>query len=231
MSHSRGRASFKLIPANPVEDVEPPKVEGGPFTVWSREQQAALLAAASGTDLHVPLYLALATGLRRGELLGLAWPNVKLDAGHLHVVQTVEQTAAGVRVKPQPKTRRGRRTVALTPATVALLRQRRVAQAEEHLRHGLGKPDLLFPRWAASPAAFGMSFKALARRLGIVTSIHDARHTHITDLLAAGLHAKIVAERVGHSNVAYLIERYGHVTPAMNTAAVELIAAALPGVG
>jgi integrase len=111
------------------------------------EQQAALLGAVRETDLFVPVFLALATGLRRGELLGLAWPNVDLDAGLLRVVQTIEKTSAGARIKPQPKTTHGRRTVALTPGTVEVLRAHRVAQAEER--------DLLFPRWAGSPAVFG----------------------------------------------------------------------------
>jgi integrase len=218
---------LRLIAVNPCDDVDPPRVERAPIVTWTPEQQAALLTAADGTDLHMPLLVALATGLRRGELLGLSWSNIDLDAGHLRVVQTLEETKAGVRVKPCPKTRHGRRTVALTPGTVAALRRHKIAQAEEHLRCGLGKPDLLFLRWAHSPAVFGTAFSRMAARLGIETSIHVARHTHVTSLLAAGVHPKIVSERVGHSSVAFTLDRYGHVTPAMNAAAVHLIEAAL----
>jgi integrase len=214
---------LRLIAVNPCADVEPPRVERDPVVTWSPEQQAALIAAASGTDLYVPVLVAIATGLRRGELLGLAWPHIDLEAGLLRVVQVTEETKAGVRIKPAPKTKRGRRTVALTPATVAALRAHKIAQAEDNLRLGRGKPDLLFPGWAASPAVFGTAFTRMAARIGIKTSIHHARHTHITELLAAGVHPKIVAERVGHANIAYLIERYGHVTPAMNAAAVQAI--------
>jgi integrase len=214
---------LKLMAANPCDDVDPPRVERPEMVTWSPEQQAALLAAAERTDLYAPLLVALATGLRRGELLGLAWKNINLDAGSLRVLQVVEETKAGVRIKPAPKTKRGRRTVALTAATVTALRRHKLAHAEEHLRLGLGKPDLLFPGWAASPAVFGTAFERMAARIGIDTSIHDARHTHITDLLAAGVHPKIVAERVGHSSIAYLLERYGHVTPTMNAAAVHTI--------
>jgi integrase len=198
----------------------------------SADQQATLLAKARDTDLYAPVFLLLATGLRRGELLGLAWPNVDLDAGLLRVVQVIEETKAdGARVKPCPKTAHSRRTVALTPATVEVLRAHRAAQAEEVLRLGLGKPDLLFPRWADSPAVFGTAFSRMAARVGIECSVHDLRHTHITDLLAAGVHPKIVSERVGHSSVAFTLQRYGHVTPAMQTAAVQAIDAALPGLG
>jgi integrase len=218
---------LRLIATNPVDDVEPPRVERAPMVTLTGEQQAALLAAASGTDLYVPVFVALTTGLRRGETLGLAWSNVDLEARRLRVVQTVEETKAGARLKPQPKTTHGRRTVALTDSTIDVLRRHRVAQAEEHLKLGLGKPTLLFPRWAASPAVFGTAFTRMAARIGIAVSIHDLRHTHITDLLAAGVHPKVVSERAGHSSVAFTLDRYAHTTPAMHQAAAEQIDAVL----
>jgi integrase len=214
---------LRLIAINPCDDVDPPRVERAPIVTLTTEQQAALLEAVRDTDLFVPIFLALATGLRRGELLGLAWPNVDLDTGLLRVVQTIEETSAGVRLKPQPKTARGRRTVALTPGTVKVLRAHRVAQAEAR--------DLLFPRWADSPAVFGTALSRAAARVGIECSIHDLRHTHVTSLLAAGVHPKIVSERVGHNSIAFTLQRYGHVTPAMNAAAIQAIGAALPVLG
>jgi integrase len=222
---------LRLIAVNPCDDVDPPRIERAPITTWTAAQQTALLAAAEDTELYVPLLVALGTGARRAEVLGLAWSNVELDAGLIRIVQVVEETREGVRLKPAPKTKRGRRTIALIPSTVTALRRHRLDQAEAHLRLGLGKPDLLFPRWAASPAVFGNAFTRLAGRIGLRTSIHDARHTHITELLAAGVHPKVVAERVGHSNIAYLIERYGHITPAMNAAAIQTIERALPALG
>jgi integrase len=223
---------LRLIAINPVDDVDPPRVERAPIVTLSTEQQSALLAETRDTDLYAPVFLALATGLRRGELLGSAWPNVDLAAGLFRVVQVIEETKSGVRIKPCPKTTHSRRTVALTPGTVEMLRAHRIAQAEECLRLGLGKPDLLFPRWADSPAVFGTAFTRRAKRIGIDASIHDCRHTHITDLLAAGVHPKIVSERVGHSSVAFTLQRYGHVTPAMNAAAVQMIEAVLqPALG
>jgi integrase len=223
---------LRLIAVNPVDDVDPPRVERAPIVTMSAEQQSALLAEARNTNLYAPVYLALASGLRRGELLGLAWSNIDLVAGLLRVVQVIEDTKAGARLKPCPKTAHSRRTVALTPGTVEVLRAHRVAQAEEYLRLGLGKQDLLFPRWAQSPAVFGTAFTRMAKRIGIDASIHDCRHTHITDLLAGGVHPKIVSERVGHGSVAFTLQRYGHVTPAMNAAAVQMIEAVLhPALG
>jgi integrase len=218
---------LRLIATNPVDDAEPPRVERAPVVTLRPEEQAALLAAADGTDLYLPVLVALGTGLRRGELLGLAWPNVDLDAGLLHVVQVTEETRAGVRIKPQPKTTHGRRSVALPAMVVEALRQHRIVQAEEHLRLGLGRPDLLFRRWAAGPAVFGTAFSRMALRIGLDVSIHDLRHSHITDLLAAGVHPKVVSERAGHSSIAFTLQRYGHVIPGMQEAAARQVDTAL----
>jgi integrase len=211
-----------LIAVNPVGDAKPPKVEPAEMVTLRADQQRMLLVALSGTELFVPVLLALATGLRRAEVLGAAWSAVDLDAGLLRVVQTVEETKFGVRIKPCLKTTHSRRTVVLTPGTVAVLRTH---------REKANGSDLLFPRWAESPAVFGTAFSRAAARIGIKCRFHDLRHTHITDLLAAGIHPRIVSERAGHNSVVFTLQRYGHVTPAMHAAAVQAIDAALPGLG
>ncbi len=218
---------LKLIAVNPVDDAEPPRVESAPMITLNAEQQAALFQASEGTDLALPTLLLLATGLRRGELLGLAWANADVDASLLHVVQVIEETKAGARVKPQPKTTHGRRSITLPAVAVEALRRHRITQAEEHLRLGLGRLDLLFPRWAASPAVFGNAFHRMATRVGIDVSVHDLRHTHITDLLAAGTHPRVVSERAGHSSIAFTLQRYGHVVPGMQEAAARQVDDAL----
>jgi integrase len=218
---------LRLIAVNPVDDVDPPRVERAKMITLRPDEQAAILAAAHGSDLYVPTLLALATGLRRGELLGLAWANVDLDTGIVHVLQVIEETKEGARVKPQPKTTHGRRCVTLPQTATDALRQHKTAQAEECLRLGLGKPDLLFPRWASSPAVFGTAFTRMASRIGIKAGVHMLRHTHITDLLAAGAHPKVVSERAGHSSVAFTLERYAHVLPGMQDAAARQVDTAL----
>jgi integrase len=216
-----------LIALNPTADVDRPRVERAAIITLRLEQQATLLAAASGTHLYLPVLLALATGLRRGEALGLTWKNVDLDAGLLRVVQVIEQTKAGVRIKPQPKSAHSRRAVTLPAVVVEALREHRVNQAEEHLRLGLGPLNLLFPRAAANPAVFSVDFGRLATRAGIKTRFHDLRHTHISDLLASGVHPKLVSERAGHSSVAFTLQIYAHVTPTMHEAAAQQLDAAL----
>jgi integrase len=223
-----GRARrLKLITTNPVDDADPPRVERAPMVTLKPEQQAALLAAAEGTDLYLPTLLLLSTGMRRGELLGLSWLHIDLDAGLIHILQVIEETKAGARVKPQPKTAQGRRSITLPAVAVEALRRHRIIQAEEHLRHGLGRPDLLFGWWSARPAVFGTAFSRMAARVGVEASVHDLRHTHITDLLATGTHPKVVSERAGHSSVAFTLQRYGHVVPGMQEAAARQVDEAL----
>jgi integrase len=217
---------LRLIPTNPVEDAKPPKVELVEMVTLNADEQAALLTTAVGTEMHTPVLLALASGMRRGELLGLAWRHVDLEAGLVHVEQAVEQTKAGVRFK-SPKTRHGRRTVTLPQAAVEVLRRYRIAQAEEHLKLGLGKPDLLFPREAADPKEFSKAFARLADRAGVDITFHGLRHTHVTDLLRAGVHPKVVSLRAGHSSVAFTLDRYAHVSLEMQQEAAAQMDTAL----
>ena len=128
------------------------------------------------------------TGLRRGELLGLRWQDVDLDAGTLSVRQTVQiSRTAGIQFE-EPKTEKSRRQVTLPVVLVEALRRHRVAQAKERLVAGPDYQDhgLVFPR---------------------------VDETHATLLLGAGIHPKVVSERLGHSTVNLTLDTYSHVLP------------------
>src|SRR5262249_23072256 len=111
------------LPYNPAADVKPPKVERRQVAVYSLTQTADLLEALRGSWMHVPALLAVLCGLRRGEIAALRWGSVDLDKGRLAVVQSAEQTRAGVRYK-EPKSGQAR-TVALSAAVVGELRAHR----------------------------------------------------------------------------------------------------------
>jgi integrase len=219
---------LRLIALNPVKKAKAPAVPERTLTTLDIAQKTALLAAAaaSGITMHTIVFLALASGLRRGELLALTWGAIDLDGGCLQVAQATEQTRAGVRIKA-PKTRKGRRIVSLPAAAVDLLRRYKITQAEEHLRLGLGKPELLFPREAADPREFSKAFARLADRAGVDTTLHDLRHTHVTDLVNAGVNAKTVSDRAGHSSVAFTMQRYFHTTAEMDRQAAQQLDAVL----
>ncbi len=169
-------------------------------------------------------------GLRRGEIAALRWRNVDLDKATLSVVQSAEQTRAGVRYT-EPK--RGRsRNVSLSANVVDELRSWRVQQAEEMLRLGIRptsntlicttaagegiQPNSLTHEWLKSIEGTGLP------RI----RFHDLRHSHATHMLASGVHVKVASERLGHSKIGITLDLYSHVLPGMQEDAVAKVDAA-----
>jgi integrase len=152
------------------------------------EEAARLLAAAATTRIYVPIVLALATGLRRGELLALRWQDIDLTAGIIQVVRSLEQTNDRLRFKTT-KTKRGKRPVVVPPSVLEVLRDHKTRQAEERLRVGLGKSELVFTRVDGQPISPDSSTSWVARvakHAGVshIMPVHGLRHTHITQLAA-----------------------------------------------
>jgi integrase len=224
----RARA-LRLIAINPLEGVISPRVERHEIEIPDQDQTTRLLAAAATTRLYVPIFLALATGMRRGEILALRWQEVDLATSTLRVERSMEQTAAGLRFKT-PKTKRSRRAIALSPAAVEIIQDHRVKQLEERLLLGLGKPELVFTRATGepiNPRNFTKEFARIAKRAGVQITFHGLRHAHITALLRAGVHPKIAADRAGHSSITVTMDRYSHVIEGMQADAAQRIDGAL----
>src|SRR5206468_1936937 len=120
---------WQLLPWNPADAVDPPKVERSTMQTYDMPQTAELIAAFRGTRMLAPILLAVLCGLRRGELAALRWRNVDLTAAQMAIVESAEETSAGVRYK-EPKSGRAR-TVALSLIMLEELRAHRLRQAEE----------------------------------------------------------------------------------------------------
>jgi integrase len=176
------------------------------------------------------LWVVLATtGMRRGEALGLRWSDLALDAGRARVVQTIVQTRSVVSVG-EPKTARGRRSLALDAGTILVLREHRRRMLEERLLvgpdfvdHGLvfhepdgtcHRPDAISARFLRRVAEYGLP------RL----TLHGLRHTWATLALERGIHPRVVQERLGHSTIAITLGIYSHVSPTLHDEAAQLIA-------
>jgi integrase len=178
------------------------------------------LRAAEGTLLHLPVLVAVTTGLRRGELLGLRWSDLDLKAGTLTVNQSIERIKGKVAFKA-PKTNKSRRSITLPAVTVQALQEYRAAQAEERLKLGLGRDPrgLVFTRADGEPQDADSLTKAFGRLVVAtkVTSItlHGLRHTHISHLPMDGVHVKVVSERAGHANVNITLSVYAAYIPNM----------------
>ena len=218
---------------NVVDVHKPPTPEDGEVSILSPEQIEDVLDKLQCHWLHPIVSLALDTGMRRGELLGLQWGDVDLDGTSIQVERAVEETRAGLRVKP-PKTKRGRRSITLPKRAVTTLSAHRAEQLRVRLALGLGKPQdttLVF-----SDPEGGMLWPdnltrvwarvVLAKGLPRVT-FHGLRHTHASMLIAKGLDVITIARRLGHSKSSTTLDTYGHLFKGADAAAAAAIDAIL----
>jgi integrase len=203
---------------NPAADVQPPRPEDREIKILSKGEIGTVLKVARGTPLYAPIMVAVTTGLRRGELLGLRWSDIDLDAELLTVNQALEQIGGNVTFKA-PKTKRSRRTITLPSVTVEVLREHKAAQAEERLRMGLGRPHLVFSRPDGSPLDADRITKGFGRLIQATKvtpiTLHGLRHTHLSHLLMDGVHVKVVSERAGHASVTTTLVKYSAYIPNM----------------
>jgi integrase len=222
---------WNRLARNVADAAEPPSAKAAkapPMQTWSADQLRSFLEHVAEDRLYAAYHLAATTGMRRGELLGLRWRNVDLDTGRVSIVQTL----VGKREFSKPKTDKGRRNVALDPTTVGVLRDHRKRQLEERLAWGpayQGEHQLAFSREDGSPTwpqSLSRAFECHAKQSGLpVIRFHDLRHTHATLALAAGVHPKVVSERLGHASVGITLDTYSHAIPAMQEEAAARVAA------
>lgn len=202
------------------------------MTVLDENQTAVLLEAARHTRLGIVVLLAVATGLRRGEILALRWQDVDLDRGVAHVRRSLEQLRGGLNFK-QPKTAKSRRTVALPSVAVEGLKHHRLEQKKERLAIGPAyqDQDLICARVHGTPmdpSEVTAGFARLIAGLDLPKiRLHDLRHGHATHLLAQGIHPKVVSERLGHSTIGITLDTYSHVMPGMQEEAAQKLDSAL----
>jgi integrase len=214
--------------------VDAPRVKARELGILTPAQAQRVLESLRGKPLYPIAVLALATGLRRGELLALRLQDVDLDAGHLRVEQALEETQRGGLVFKSPKTRHGRRTVTLSPSTVAVLREHRKAQQEQRLALGLGKAPagaLLFAHWDGapiSPDVLTHQWANAMKKLGLKATWHSLRHYHASALIASGMDVLSISRRLGHGSPALTLNVYGHLFKPDDRAAA-IMEAALKG--
>lgn len=224
-----------VVARNVADLVDPPRRGRREMRVLSPEQARALLEAAREDRLEALYVLAISSGLRQGELLGLRWADVDLDAARLHVRAIMQRTREGIGLR-EPKTASSRRQIALTGMAIAALRRHRTRQAEERLKAGpeWQDNDLVFPNGHGKPIEQTnlqrRSFKPLLEKAGLPDiRFHDLRHTAATLLLKQRVPAKVVSEMLGHSQVGVTLNIYSHVLPDMQEEAAAAMEAALMG--
>lgn len=227
---------WDLIPRNPADSVEAPKPTPKEIHPLSAPEARRLLAAAHGDRLEALYVLAVHTGMRRGELLGLKWDDVDLDTTTVRVRRTLTRVDNGRRLAiGEPKTKKSRRTVNLTQRAVDALKSHRARQAEEKLRGGSYEDfGLVFAGESGgfiNPSNLRQrSFAPLLKRAGLGSkpiTFHDLRHTCASLLFQKNVHPKFVQDLLGHASVAITLDTYSHMLPGMGGEAAAAMGEAL----
>jgi integrase len=229
-----------LIARNPVEQTEPPQREKKiPTTLTPTQLQAFLEDAKDTAPVYIwALYMTKAgTGMRFGELLGLRENDLDLDDALLMIDQTLKRPGRQV-VFGKPKTERSRRTVTLPSQVVESLRQLRRWKREERLRQGSRYHDygLVFSLPNGKPLHANnirrRDMYPRLERLGLPRiRPHDLRHTHGTRLALAGVDARTIADRLGHSSPSFTMQTYVHGVPESQRHAADIATKLLPNLG
>jgi integrase len=224
---------WNVIRDNPADLAKPPKAPDRETQMLQPDEARQLLERLRDHPLYLLVSLALATGARRSEMLGLRWQDVDLEAGRLTVERALEETRAhGIRIKG-PKTKHGYRTIALPPHIVAELRQHWREQQEQRLAAGLGKAPEAGPVFATadgrhlSPNALSKAWPRIMAAIGMpAVTLHSLRHTHASMLIASGLDILTISRRLGHSSPTITLGVYGHLIHGIDDRAAQIMEAA-----
>jgi integrase len=227
----RDAVKWGYLPRNPAEDAEPPAAHGRKRKVWTTEQLRTFVEYVRDDRFFALWLLVATTGLRRGELAGLREEDFDLKGAR--VTPAVPRVVVdGYAQASEPKTSHGYRTLALDPVTVDAVRGHLKRWRKE--RRAVGHVSPLLFCWPdgqpVHPQTITDRFFRLSREAGLpFIRLHDVRHSYATAALRAGIHPKIVSERLGHASVAFTLQTYSHVLEGMDQAAASEIAAHILG--
>lgn len=218
---------WKLISYNVCDDVSLPRRMKHEVQPLSREQAQKLLEVARGHRLETLLTVALATGMRRGELLGLRWSDIDFTNGSLHIRRTMNYLSGYGYVESEPKTSTGRRKVVLPQFALEALRKHKAEQDEARRKKGTTwhEHNLVFCNTTGGfqdTRYLGKIFHNLLKEAELPNiRFHDLRHSAATILLSMDVHPKVVQELLGHSNISVTLDIYSHILPSMQQEAMN----------
>ena len=233
---------------NPTDGVSPPTAPKPRTRWWSVEELRTFLRHAEDDELYAAWLLFCTTGAREAEVGGLTWPDLDLDAGWMRIEWTLGMAARKLTWKPRPKSKAGKRVMALDPATIAALREHRQRQHEAQKAagpawqgsftdwQGLSRSELVWTYEDGSlitPRTLYDRFVKLSTEAGLPRiRLHDVRHSYASAALASatGWHdVKVLSQRLGHANVAITLDTYSHVLPAADETMAHTLASVILG--
>lgn len=227
--HSIIRASleyatqYQLIKRNPASVVKPPAVRHKDITVWDEQQMLKFLDFVKDEWDYIVYHLALYTGMRKGEILGLKWSDIDFINNKIRVMRSYSKTGFS-----EGKTANARRVIDIDETTVDYLLKRKKAVSENKLKMGqdYNDLDLIICRPTGDPVDVrnvNRRFDKFVERSKLPRiRFHDMRHTHATLMLKMGIPVKVVSERLGHGSIEMTLNTYAHLLPSMQLEAVQI---------
>jgi len=216
-----------LVSKNVCDFVDAPVTKEREMTVLTQEQAKKLLELASKHKLEAILTVALATGMREGELIALRWQDIDFNSKSLQVIRSRRRINGLGPVETKPKTAKGKRKITLPAFAIEALQKHHERQQEKRAKLG--------SKWKETDAVFTnfhggyleannllRDFKKLLERVGLPKMrFHYLRHTTATILFSMGVHPKVVQELLGHSNITVTLNIYSHVLPSIQQEAMD----------
>jgi integrase len=217
---------LELVSRNVAAVGRPVAAEEAEVCIIQAEEITAVMEALRDSELFPVVSLALATGMRRGELLALRWSDVDFTKFHVKVERSLEHTKAhGYRFKT-PKTKYSRRAISIPGSTVDMLRDHRRKQLEQRMALGMGKPPtdyLVFCRHDGRPLPPNHLTHRWKQAVGGKWTFHALRHTHASALIAGGVDIVTISRRLGHSSPTVTLRTYSHLFHKADTTAADAI--------
>ncbi len=219
---------WQLVTHNVCDAVDAPRVPKKEMQVLTGQQAQQFLEAARGEPLEALYVLALSTGAREGELLGLRWEDLDLALETMQIRRTLTRMVRKGFTTSEPKSAKSRRRIHLSQLAIEALKRHRIRQNEARLAAGpaWSEQGWVFCNAVGRPIEVGnmirRSFRPLLAKAGLPTmKFHELRHSAASLLLAMGVHPKIVQELLGHSTVSITLDIYSHALPSLQEEAVN----------
>jgi integrase len=220
---------LEIIEKNPVSLIPLPKMKSRKNNFLSKDELRKILNYSEGLWIHDFIRVAVSTGMRRGEMLGLEWKNVDLDNKRISVVKALKRTSKGIELS-EPKTQSSVRSIAITDNTVSILRK--IKSEQDKIKYKIGdqyynKFDLVFcekdGRYC-NPNTVTRRFKRVVKAVGLEeVKLHDLRHTMASFLIKIA-NPKVVQERLGHSSISMTMDLYSHLSEDLQQEAADDLA-------
>lgn len=221
--------NWDIIYKNILKVVNPPTPNKPSMNIWNEDQMKTFLNIARSDRYFIAYFLALTTGMRKGEILALRWQDIDFDNQLLYVTQSLSRGEKGYKLS-DPKTAAGKRKITIDKETLEALRQHKHKQDKERMisDHLWQDHDLVIASSIGTPVPpqnMNRSWYPLLKKgeeKGVPRiRFHDLRHTHTSHLLKKGIHIKVVSERLGHASVEITLNTYGHLLPGLQEVAAE----------